>query len=82
MIKKKIISLIKKIFKVSNNEIKKIKNFESYSIKDLKNFDSLSLIRFLIEIEKIFNIKFKSNLLKKKLNINNLHMIIKNLTKQ
>lgn len=58
--KNKILEKIKPIFfKVFNN--KKIKlNFKSSS-KTIKNWDSLAQITLILNIERIFKIKFKSS---------------------
>tara|TARA_B100000886_G_C20302380_1_gene440246 strand:- start:315 stop:545 length:231 start_codon:yes stop_codon:yes gene_type:complete len=52
---KKIVNIVKKIFK-----IKKVKNVNNLKIGSLKNWDSLANFNLLLEIEKEFKIKFSN----------------------
>tara|TARA_Y100000389_G_scaffold205040_1_gene262338 strand:+ start:3220 stop:3450 length:231 start_codon:yes stop_codon:yes gene_type:complete len=53
---KKIINIMKKIFKIN-----KIDNLDVLKIGSLKNWDSLGNFNLLLEIEKEFKIKFSNS---------------------
>ena len=56
MTKKKIDSIISKIFESKNKELTKLKSGK-IKISELKNYDSLKMLNFLIQIEKLLSKK-------------------------
>ena len=52
---KRILNIVKKIFKIN-----KVKNLDNLKIWSLKNWDSLGNFNLLLEIEREFKIKFSN----------------------
>lgn len=71
---KKLINILKKLFKGSNFK-KKIKEVK---LKDLKGWDSLKHFHLLLEVEKKFNIRFSPETFNK---IKNIKDIMNEITK-
>ena len=62
---KKIIKIIKKIFKIKNcKELEMLKKDE-IRISDLQNYDSMVFLEFLSIMEKEFNLKINNNNIEK-----------------
>lgn len=62
---KKIIKIIKKIFKIKNGKELEMLKKDEIRISDLKNYDSMVFLEFLSIMEKEFNLKINNNNIEK-----------------